>query len=48
VSLVTQPVFERGGEGSRIVGRKQLTRPGAVGSAAERFGQPADGRGYDG
>jgi hypothetical protein len=48
VSLATQPVCERGGEGSRIAGRDQLAGSGAIGGGAERFGQPTDGGGYDG
>jgi hypothetical protein len=45
VVLVTQPVSERGGESSRIVGRDQLAGACAIGGRAERFGQPADGGG---
>jgi hypothetical protein len=48
VALVTQPVSDRGGEGSRIARRDQLAGPGAIGGGAERFGQPTDGGGYDG
>jgi len=48
VALVTQPVSERGGEGSRIAGRDQLAGAGAIGGGAERFGQPTDGGSYDG
>src|SRR2546429_3078135 len=48
VALVAQPVSERRGEGSRIAGRDQLAGAGAIGSRAERFGQPADGGSYDG
>src|SRR5262249_4831175 len=48
VALITQPVFERGGEGSRIVGRDQLAGTGAIRGAAERFGQPAHRGRYDG
>ncbi len=38
VALVTLPVSERGGEGSRIAGRDQLAGAGAIGGGAERFG----------
>src|SRR6185437_10300516 len=48
VALVVQPVGERGGQGSRIAGRDQLAGAGAIGGGAERFGQPADSRSYDG
>src|SRR6201996_3943414 len=48
MALVAQPVPERGGEGRRIGGRDQLTREGAVGGGAERFGRPADGGRDDG
>src|SRR6516162_4400207 len=48
VALVTQPVSERGGEGSRIARRDELAGAGAIGGGAERFGQPTDGGGYDG
>lgn len=48
VAPVTQPVSERGGEGSRIARRDQLAGAGAIGSGAERFGQPTDGGGYHG
>jgi hypothetical protein len=48
VELVTQPVSERGGKGSRIARRDQLAGTGAIGGVAERFGQPADGGGNDG
>ena len=48
MALVAQPVSERGGEGNRIARRDQLAGAGAIGGGAERFGQPADGGGYDG
>src|SRR5215467_1431152 len=48
MALVTQPVAERASEGSRITGRDQLAGAGAIGGAAERFGQPTDGGSYDG
>jgi len=48
MALVTQPVSERPGEGRRIAGRDQLAGAGAIGGVTERFGQPADGGGYDG
>jgi hypothetical protein len=48
VALVTQPVSERGGEGSRIAGRDQLAGAGAIGGEAKRFGQPTDRSSYDG
>src|SRR5581483_323115 len=47
VTLVAQPVSERGGEGSRVAGRNQLAGAGAIGGGPERFGQPADGGGDD-